>query len=502
MAARDNLISLDAYQPGDYVAVSFPTPVEACVVQDNGNGCYTVKFTGCVTFPKTECLQLIRRFNVGDYVSCEDGCGQVSSVNEDNTYTLLWDDSSCEADGTKGLDDLSLISRYQFRVGDYVSARLNNEALIDHGCYYNATVAVKNDDGTYEITWDNAGQKGYGLQPDEMVLITPAVTTYGIGDYCTWNNGDEFNGRVVIVKGDCSYCVENDDGEQIDGLYDDNCTACLGKKEFTEGQEVLCIYRAGAEDDTFASGYLREFKASISDCAGYDAEQGCVMYNVAWADGDTQDSFKKSSDIRDPYGPMNDYVFEKYQYARCVDNDGCDMSSHATFNPDQSNGQRLEFGQCVQVCEFVDNEYPPCIWVTTPLEAANGLYQVKPNESKNGKGVYTSAGGGTLAYEVAGGEQNNWAAESWLACDACWVIGQGGGHRYALASDCGLRDLDTQPWTARTDFNDTPEGDITVFTFPDDEQVTAFARLADGSFCPFRNKDGTDVLEFVAQRDA
>merc|ERR1719267_250851 len=67
--------------------------------------------------------------------------------------------------------------------------------------------------------------------------------------------------------------------------------------------------------------------------------------------------------------------------------------------------------------------------IDTKFEATSGTY--KPNgKQQNGHNIYAGPNGAILAYEKKG---NGWAATHWIKSD-CWAIGQGGHHRYGLAT--------------------------------------------------------------------
>lgn len=75
----------------------------------------------------------------------------------------------------------------------------------------------------------------------------------------------------------------------------------------------------------------------------------------------------------------------------------------------------------------------PTLAIKTGFGPTSGIYRSTPKK-QNGRNIFAGPNGAFLHYEVKGSSDgNNWAANNFIKANG-WTIGQGGHHRYALAT--------------------------------------------------------------------
>lgn len=93
-------------------------------------------------------------------------------------------------------------------VGDKVSAQWTN------GRWYPGTIGSVNDNGTYDIAFDD-GDKRKGVRASQVTYIPPPKTDWKVGDRVQgrWTNGRWYNGKVAEVNPDGTFKIAYDDGD-------------------------------------------------------------------------------------------------------------------------------------------------------------------------------------------------------------------------------------------------------------------------------------------------
>lgn len=258
-------------------------------------------------------MVLRMKFNVGDYVDAifrfdgheNDGVSYKATVNKLNweedgtiTYDIDWSDGDLKDRTGKSQDDLTIVKRQCFKVGDKVSCRFNKPTTRQHGKYYDATISEVVEAGVcYTVDWDDGDTEGKFVGYRDMNLIYPAPPAFAPYDLIVAvynnedsdNNGAEYNARVQSYNPiEDTYIIDWEDGDENDRTKVADDLTLLCRPQYRAGDAVKAKYRWPEDmgDDGNPAGNGRYYTATIAK-VNFSAE---VTYDIAWGDDDARDT--------------------------------------------------------------------------------------------------------------------------------------------------------------------------------------------------------------------
>jgi len=192
----------------------------ATIEKVNDDGTFTVKWDDPDGGPETENVQadamkkiiIFKDYVVGDdvmAVSSEDGQkypGTVSQINKDGTFKVKWDDP----DGGPETDDVNPENMKKVTVfKDYKIDDVVEAVFPEDGQMYPGTVIKVNDDGTFQVKWDDSdgGPEDSPVKPKDMKYPPIPLEKLEIGQ--------KFKGTVRSVR---EFGAFVDFGAVTDGL--------------------------------------------------------------------------------------------------------------------------------------------------------------------------------------------------------------------------------------------------------------------------------------------
>merc|ERR1719331_2740016 len=211
------------FQVGDRVQATSPDDEQkypASIEKINDDGTFTVKWDDPDGGPETDNVEpsamkkivVFKAYGVGDdvmAVSSEDGQrypGAVSKINPDGTFQVKWDDP----DGGPETDDVSPENMKKVTVfKDYKVDDAVEAVFPDDGQMYPGTVIKVNEDGTFQVRWEDAdgGPEDSPVKPKDMKYPPIPLEKLEIGQ--------KFTGTVRAVR---EFGAFVDIGAVTDGL--------------------------------------------------------------------------------------------------------------------------------------------------------------------------------------------------------------------------------------------------------------------------------------------
>ena len=268
----------------------------------------------------------VRKFDLGNPIEANfngEGSffpGQISKVNADGTYDIVYDDGDAErgvdekliqprtanqnedagsvASEELGEGDTPLGVEPKFKAGDKIEADYGQE-----GTYFPGQVERVNSDGTYDIAYED-GDAEDGVHENlirERSNGTSAASgsaSAGGGSLAQpkFNKGDSieanyrqegtfFPGKIDSVNADGTYDVGYDDGDAEAGVEEDliraksNSTANLDPNSSTAGTK----FKVGDDVEALYNGGDEWYAGKI------DAANGNGTYSISYDDGDREE---------------------------------------------------------------------------------------------------------------------------------------------------------------------------------------------------------------------
>lgn len=234
--------------------------------------------------------------------------GTVESANDDGTFTIKWADPDGGPE-TENVEAASIKLIYKgYKVGEAVEA-----AFPDDGNMYPGTVTKQNDDGTFEVKWDDAdgGPETSAIKPEEMKYPPIPLDQLEIGG--------KYKGTVKTVL---DFGAFVDIGAEAEGLVHISRISTDRVNDIrdylTEGQEVDVWVTEVRDDGKFGLTMVegraggRPPQADVSKFADISSEEwldGVVQRVVPFgafveitnADGDKAQGLVHVSQIRDGF---------------------------------------------------------------------------------------------------------------------------------------------------------------------------------------------------------
>lgn len=234
--------------------------------------------------------------------------GTVESANDDGTFTIKWADPDGGPE-SESVEAASIKLIYKgYKVGEAVEA-----AFPDDGNMYPGTVTKQNDDGTFEVKWEDAdgGPETSPIKPEDMKYPPIPLDQLEIGG--------KYKGTVKTIL---DFGAFVDIGAEAEGLVHVSRISPERVSDIrdylTEGQEVDCWVTEVRDDGKFGLSMVegkvggRPPPADVSKFADISSEDwldGVVrrvvpfgaFVEVTNADGDKAQGLVHVSQIRDGF---------------------------------------------------------------------------------------------------------------------------------------------------------------------------------------------------------
>ena len=149
------------------------------------------------------------KFKVGDEISLDDKIGEITKVNDDITYDMEFDDKNLKPKLSLDEDYIRNIrSKPKFNIGNEVEVNYNND-----GKYETGEITKVNQDTTYDVVYDDTDQKSDSPINEDNIRNIDDKPHYTIGDKieADYNNDGVYQkGEITLAKENKLYDIKYD----------------------------------------------------------------------------------------------------------------------------------------------------------------------------------------------------------------------------------------------------------------------------------------------------